>query len=376
MPELLVDSRRAAIVHDFFTADGGAERCAIELAALLPEAPIYTSFFDRQRFGDRIDPARVHTWPLQRWTGGMRHFRSLFPLYAAYFGSLRIPDARLVVSSSIAFAKAVRTAPGAVHVSYIHTPMRYAWDLDTYLSGSSYSLPARLGAHGLRPIMQAWDRRTARRPDVLVANSATVQGRIRRHWRRDVDAVIHPPVAVDEIPLGDRDDGFMLIAARLLAYRRVDLAIEACRSLGRELIIVGEGPERARLEARAGPTVHFLGHVTRERVIDLLRRCHAYLVPGIEDFGIAPVEAMAAGKPVIAFRGGGALETLLDGVTGLYFDDPDARSLARSIQDADSMRFDAVAIRRHAQTYSREAFLERWRELLGGVEGRIGRARR
>ena len=352
-----------AVVHDFFVAEGGGERVAIELARLLSGTTVHTSFFDSARFGDRIDPTRVRTWPIQRLTGPTSHFRAFLPLYPLYFSTLDLRGAGLVVSSSVAFSKAVRTGQRDLHVSYIHTPMRYAWDLDAYLAGSSYSLPSRLAARSIRPALQWWDRKTAGRPDVLVANSATVRERIRRLWGRDAE-VIHPPVDVDEIAPSAEDDGYFLVLARLLAYRRIDLAVEACNRLGRQLIVVGDGPEAGRLRRLGGPTVRFAGHVDRPRAVDLLRRCRACLVPGVEDFGIAPVEAMAAGKPVVAFRAGGATETVVEGITGVFFDAQTPRSLAEAIERLDAQSFDRAAIRANAERFSTAVFRQRWRELF------------
>jgi glycosyltransferase involved in cell wall biosynthesis len=243
--------------------------------------------------------------------------------------------------------------------------MRYAWDLDTYLDGSSWSLPSRVAARTVRPILRRWDVATAKRPDVVVAISTEVQERIARRWGR-ASEVIFPPVDVAAIPVTRTDDGYLLVAARMLAYRRLDLAVIAANRLGRELIVVGDGPERARLEALAGPTVRFEGWVARERLVDLFTRCHAYLVPGIEDFGIAPVEAMAAGKPVVGIRAGGLRDTLLEDVTGVFFDSQEAEALVAAIQRLDEMTFDPSAIRAHAAT----VFRRRWRELLEqlGVE--------
>lgn len=355
--------RSTALVHDFFIQDGGAERCAVELAQLLPGATVHTSFFDAAVFGSRIDPARVRTWPLQRLLGPTRRFRALLPLYPLWFATHRVQAGSLVISSSVAFSKAVRTNSGALHVSYVYTPMRYAWDLDTYLAGSSYGLTARLGAMTARPLLRRWDRATASRPDVVVAISRTVQDRILRLWRRESE-LIYPPVDVDELEVSTRDDGYLLVASRMLAYRRLDLAVQAARLSGRELVLVGDGPERRRLEALAGPGTRFEGHVSRARLLELLAGCSAYLVPGVEDFGIAPVEAMAAGKPVVAYRGGGATETVVEGVTGLFFDRPEPRSLAAAIGDLASGVFDPVACRGRAERFSRDRFVREWRDLL------------
>jgi len=304
-----------ALVHDYFVQDGGGERVAIELSRLLPAAEIYTSFFDAGIFADRIDPSRVHTWPLQgRVT--TRDFRRLVQLYPLYFSALDLRDAQLVVSSSSAFAKAVRTSRRAIHVSYIHTPMRFAYDPAAYFSQSSFGIAARAAGQILRAPLAMWDRRTASQPDVLVANSMTVRQRIREHWGRDAE-IIHPPVSVSEFEVSTRDDGFLLIAARLLGYRRIDVAVRAATAARRQLVIVGDGPERERLESLAGPTVRLTGWLPRPELVDLFARCHAYVVPGEEDFGIAPVEAMAAGKPVVAFARGGAGETVVDGLADL-----------------------------------------------------------
>ncbi|HSW42541.1 MAG TPA: glycosyltransferase [Patescibacteria group bacterium] len=351
------------MVHDFFATDGGGEAVAIEFARLLPHAPVYTSFFDSARFGDRIDPGRVRTWPLQHLRGAERRFRSLLPLYPVWFSLLDLRSQDFVLSSSVAFSKAVRTRRGAVHVSYVYTPMRYAWDLDTYLAGSSYSLPSRLAARTLRPFLRAWDRSTAQRPTHVVAISQTVRDRVRNLWGRDAE-VVYPPVATDEIRLGTVDDGFLLVAARFLAYRRIDLAVAAATALGRELVVVGDGPESARLRASAGPTVRFLGRVDRPTLVDLFARCHAYLVPGVEDFGIAPVEAMAAGKPVIAFRSGGATETVVEGRTGLFFERQEVASLAEAIERLDGLVFAPAVIRARAEEFDSAVFRRSWRHLL------------
>jgi glycosyltransferase involved in cell wall biosynthesis len=358
-----VSHGRAAIVHDFFAAEGGGEAVAIEFARMFPDACVYTSFFNVARFGDRIDPRRVHTWPLQHIPGAEARFRSLLPLYPAWFSRLDLRAHDFVLSSSVAFSKAVRTGRGVVHVSYVYTPMRYAWDLDTYLAGSSLSLPSRLAARTLRPFLRSWDCSTARRPTHLVAISQTVRERIRRLWKRDAE-VIYPPVDVAGIPLSARDDGFLLVAARLLAYRRIDLAVAASTALGRELVVVGDGPERARLGTLAGPTVRFLGHVDRPTLVDLFARCHAYLVPGVEDFGIAPVEAMAAGKPVVAFRAGGAGETVVDGRTGIFFERQEPAALAAAIERLDGLAFSPEVIRARAQEFDTTVFRQAWRELL------------
>lgn len=346
------------------TVEVGGERVGHVIAQqLVPGSDVYTSFFDPAIFGATMDRRRVHTWPLQRLFGGTKRVQPFLPLYPIYFGGMDLRRYDLVLSSSIAFSHAVRTSPRATHVSYVHTPMRYAWDLDTYLDGSSLRLPTRAAARAIRPLLQRWDFGTAGRPDVIIANSQVVAGRIKRVWGRDAE-VIHPPVDASEIRLSDQDDGFLLVAARLLAYRRLDLAVQAATQLGRDLVVVGDGPERKRLQAMAGPSVTFRGWVDRATLIDLFQRCQGYVVPGIEDFGIAPVEAMAAGKPVIGFRGGGVAETVLDGQTGVFFDTQDLTSAVEAMNRFDAMEFDRGVIRARALEFDTPVFLARWRDLL------------
>jgi len=349
-----VERGGAAIVHDYFVQDGGAERVAIELCRLLPDAPVYTTFFDAAVFGDRIDPARVHTWPLAGRFDG-RRFRALLALYPAYFSALDLRRYELVVSSSSAFAKAIRTSRRGLHVAYVHSTMRFAWQFADYERGSSFGRPARLAGRALSGPLRTWDRRTSVRPDQLVANSRAVRERIRRYWGRDAE-IVHPPVDVNELRPSSVDEGYLLIAARLLAYRRVDLAVDAANATGRRLVIAGDGPERAALERRAGATVRFEGHVPRAQLIELFERCHAYLVPGEEDFGIAPVEAMAAGKPVIALDRGGASESVVDGVSGVLFADQSAAGLAAALARLDSLDLDPRRIRSRAEEFSSDRF--------------------
>ena len=353
----------AAFVQDWLTIEGGAERVALELIRLIPAADIHTTFFDPNLFDGAIDGRRVRRWGLQRVFGPTRRVRPFLPLYPRYFSHLDLTAYDLVVSGSIAFTHAVRTSPGATHISYVYTPMRYAWDLDTYLTGSSLPLPARIAAKTLQPMLQRWDRATAGRPNVVVGISNVVAERIRTLWGRDAE-VIYPPVDTSEITQSTRDDGYLLVAARMLAYRRLDLAIEAATRLGRDLVVVGDGPERRRLEAMAGPTVKFRGWVDRAALVDLFGRCHAYVVPGIEDFGIAPIEAMAAGKPVIGFRGGGVAETVLDGSTGVLFDAQSVAATVDAIERLETLALDPERIRARALEFDTAVFLDRWRSLF------------
>jgi glycosyltransferase involved in cell wall biosynthesis len=352
-----------ALVPDWLVAEAGAESVNVEFLRLLPTAKIYTTFAEPGLFDGVFDERQPRTWPLQRFAPARSRYRAFLPLYPVWFTMLDLRRCDLVLSSSIAFSHAVRTSPRAMHISYVYTPLRYAWDLDRYLDRSSLSLPSRIAARTIRPLLKRWDVATAGRPDYIVAISRAVQERIKRHWGRESE-VIYPPVDVEAIPVSDRDDGFLLVAARLLSYRRIDLAVEAANRLGRELVVVGDGPERARLESMAGPTVRFLGRIDRPTVVDLFGRCHAYLVPGIEDFGIAPVEAMAAGKPVVGINAGGVPETVIDGCTGVLFESQTVDDLAAAIDRLDTLTIDPAVCRARAEEFAIAVFHARWRDLF------------
>ncbi len=355
-----------ALAHDYFVQDGGAERVAVELARMFPDAPVHTTFFEHERFGGRIDPRRVRSWRLAGRVAPSPWFRPLLPAYVAHFSGLRVPAARLVISNSSTFARGVRAQPPAIHVAYVHSPLRFAWDVDGYLARSSFPVVARIALRGAAPSLRRWDRFVGRRADVVVTNSRHIQGRILQTWRRD-SVVIHPPVSVAPLAVSTAVDDFYLVATRLLAYKRVDLAVRAAALLGRPLIVVGDGPERSRLERLAGPATRFLGHIDQAKLEDLQRRCRALLVPAAEDFGMAAVEAMAVGRPVVALAAGGALETVVDGETGVLFEDETPRGMAAAIERLESMALDPYAARERALQFDVTVFHRRWGQLLEGL---------
>lgn len=352
---------RAAVVQDWFFTPGGSEQVAFELGRMLPTSDVYTSFADRRSAGAL--GRRLHTWPLQRIAGPTRRYRAFLPLYPLWFQRLDLRNYDLVVSSCNAYAKAVRTRPGATHLAYIHTPMRYAWDRERYLAASSLPWLARAAAGVLHPWLRRWDYRMARRPDVLIANSTAVRDRMRDFWDLDAD-VIFPPVDVNDFPMSKADDGYLLVVSRLHAYRRLDLLVRAATALGRWTIVVGDGPELASLRSIAGPNIEFVGFKDRAGVRDYVSRCSAYVVPGDEAFGIAPVEAMAAGKPVVAFRAGGVLDTVVDGVNGVFFEQQTTAALIDAIEHLDGITFDPVAISASAKRFSAEAFRAKFVQLF------------
>lgn len=350
---------RIALVHDWLTGMRGGEKCLEVLCELYPGAPIHTLVAYPEKVSETIRRHEIRSSFLQKLPGAERRYRSFLPLFPAAIQRFDFRDFDLILSSSHAVAKGVRVPPHALHISYVHTPMRYIWDMfDQYFNratvGSVQLALIRLVAARLRK----WDVRTADRVHHFIANSRYVAERIRRIYGRE-STVIYPPVDVGRFSLSDRNDGGFLVVSALVPYKRVDLAVEAATREQLPLRVIGDGPERNRLEAMAGPTVRFEGWVDDAAIERAYASCQALLFPGEEDFGIVPVEAMACGKPVIAFGRGGAMETVIDGLSGLHFPEQTAASLAEAIGRFAGRRFDAAAIRSHAETFDRAIYRDR-----------------
>ncbi len=367
---------RVALVHDYLNQWGGAERVLEELCAVWPEAPIFTSIYDRERMPAAYREWRIHTSFMQHLPGVLRHHQPYLPLYPVAFSRLDLRGYDVIVSSSSAFAKNVVPAPGALHICYCHSPMRFAWNADDYARRERMGLGVRALLQPPLGLLRRWDRRGTRRVNHLIANSATVAARIGRYYGREA-VVIHPPVQTAVPPATGEPEDFYLVVTRLVPYKRLDIVVEAFNRLGLPLRIVGQGRDRAALERAAGPNIRFLGFVSDEEKNDLYARCRATIFPAEDDFGIAQVEAQAVGRPVIALRAGGATETVLDGVTGVFFDEQTPEALMAAVQRLAAGHFDPATIRAHAQTFDvavfRRAIAEYvegcWREHLGEVDG-------
>jgi glycosyltransferase involved in cell wall biosynthesis len=294
------------------------------------------------------------------------YYRLYFMLYPLAVRSLNLSGYDLVISSSSGYAKGVRTDRDAIHVCYCHTPMRWAWSFDSYSARETMSAAKRLLLPPMIAALRRWDKGASRFPDHFVANSKTVAERIERAYGRTAE-VIHPPIDVNRFHCSDEQEDYYLVLARLISYKRLDLAIEACSKLGRRLMVIGDGPDRARLIAKAGPTVTFLNRLCDAEVEHYAARCRALIFPGEEDFGMAPLEIAAAGRPTIAYRAGGAVETIVDGVTGVFFDRQEADSLAEAILRFEKQEWSAQALRRHAESFGIDVFQARFRQFLAKV---------
>jgi glycosyltransferase involved in cell wall biosynthesis len=355
---------RVALVHDYLNQRGGAERVLGVLHRMFPEAPIFTSVLDRATLWPELRSADIRPSWMQRLPGIQRHFKKYVLLYPLVFERLDLSGFDLVISSSSAFAKAARAPRGGVHVCYCHTPARFLWDYDQYVEREDFGRTVRAALPWAIRTLQRWDLRTAARPNLYVANSSIVADRIRRIYGRQA-TVVPPPVDVARFPEAPAEtEDYYLVLSRLNTYKRIHLAVEAFNKLGRRLLIVGDGPHRPALERMAGPTVRFLGHVGDEEVTRLLMRCRALIFPGEEDFGITVLEANAAGRPVVAYQGGGALDSVEPGVTGVFFSEPSPDSLAEAVVRSGRVAWDRDVLRRHACRFDAAAFQERMNAVL------------
>lgn len=335
------------------------------IAAAFPGAPVYTSLYDSRKTGDLVAGHPVRTSALAKLPLSNRYFRALAPFYPRAFEAFDFSEYDTIVSSTTSWAKGIRVPPGAVHVCYINTVSRFLFAYDEYVGGFGMRQLAR-------PLVKrivAWDRIASTRPTAYVANSRNVAARIKEYYGRDA-LVLHCPVDVDRFTPGAGEGGYFFIASRLLPYKRIDLAIRACAIANVKLLVAGTGPAEQALRALArGTTTTMLGFVSDAELNRLLGNATAALLPGEEDFGLVPLEAAAAGRPAIAYRAGGALETVRPGVTGEFFEERDPQSLAAVLRAFDATRYDAGALRAHALDFSPEKFKTALRALVAGVRG-------
>jgi glycosyltransferase involved in cell wall biosynthesis len=351
-PTIHDPSERVTLVHDYLLVMRGAERTFAAMAELYPQAPVFTLLYDEQGTDRRFAGHAITTSPLQRLGVRQSGFRNLLALYPWAIGRLRLPPSEIVLSSSSAFAHGVRAPEGAVHVCYCYTPFRYAWyEQDRAL--------AETGAP-LRPLLRSvlrrtreWDLAASRRVDRYIAISELSRERIKRFYGRDA-AVVHPPVETHRFAPGTPGDSLLLVS-ELVRHKRVDVALEAARRAHAPIRVVGSGPELAAL-GEAFPEAEFLGRVGDRALAELFAQARAVLVPSVEEFGITAVEAQAAGRPVIAAAAGGALETVLDGETGLLVRPDDVEAFAQAIARIDRLDFDPARTALNAERFSVAAF--------------------
>jgi glycosyltransferase involved in cell wall biosynthesis len=345
---------RVAVVHDWLTVPGGSEQVLVELLEMFPHAELFTSVYDPAPWPPVITERRVHASALSRIPGAAANYQLLLPLMNAAFARFDLSGFDLVVSSSHACAKNVRVPVGVPHVCYCHTPMRYAWD-EGFLRGE-VGPAVRLAARPLLAWLRHQDRAGAGGVDAFVANSQHVAERIERYWGRTA-RIVHPPVDVEHyLGLRREPEDYYLVFGRVVPYKRVDLAVAACTALGRRLVVAGDGRALDALRPLAGAGIELRGRVDAAERDRLFAGARALLFPGEEDFGIVPVEAQAAGAPVIAYGVGGARETVIDGRTGVLFAEQTRDSLAGALERFEGLALEPEQMRAHARGFGRERF--------------------
>jgi glycosyltransferase involved in cell wall biosynthesis len=357
---------KVAIVHDFLTQRGGAEKVVEVLHDMFPQAPVYTSVYDAHAMPAAYRDWDIRTSFIQRFLVGPALYRAALLLYPMAFESFDLSGYDLVISSSSSFAKGVLTRPETVHVCYTHTPMRYAWQMRGYVENERLSRVARAILAPSLHYLRTWDAVAASRVDHYIANSSVVAERIRKYYRRE-SHIICPPVETTRFKPRSEASDYYVVVSRLIPYKRLDLAVSAFSHLGLPLKVVGTGRQAQALRRLAGPTIEFMGFVDDGALPELVAGAKALVMPGEEDFGIAPVEANACGRPVIAYAAGGALDSQVDGVTGVLFNQPTVESLCAAIKRFEASRFDSEAIRRNAQSFDKAVFRQRISEFLETV---------
>lgn len=358
---------KLVLAHDYLIQMGGAERVVAAMHERFPEAPILTSAVRCDGLWKEFHRADIRTSWMQHlpFIQDPSHFKKYAPLYPFAFRSFNKVDADVAWISASTFAKYLRLPPETRTVCYLHNTTRFLWQTENYMD---YVPGTRFLNGALRPILprlRKMDREAAGRMSVLVANSRNVQERIKRCYGLD-SLVIHPPVETSRFHVSDREEGYYLIVSRLLGYKNVQLPVRAFSRTRQRLVVVGDGPFRPQLEEMAGPSVTFCGRIEDAKIHEHYSKCRGLILPGEEDFGITPVEAMACGKPVVALAKGGALETVVEGVTGVFFREATEEAFLDAVERLEGATWNRDVIRKRALLFSKETFLEKTTRLLFG----------
>jgi len=357
---------RIALFQDYLAQYGGAERVTEAIHQALPTADLHTTLSVPEKMSHYLRHVETRTTWMQHLPAKAKLYRHYFLLYPFAVESAQLKDYDVVISSCCGYAKGVVKGPKAVHVCYCHNPMRWVWRFPEYMAREAFSAPTQFMLQKVIQGLKRWELKAARRPDYFIANSHIVARRLKTAFGVDAE-VIEPPIETSRFWISKRIEDYYLVLSRLVSYKRIDLAVQACTRTGRRLMIIGDGPDRERLKAIAGPTVTFLGRLPDLEVTRYASRCRALIFPGEEDFGMAPLEINAAGRPVVAYGAGGATETVIEQVNGILFREQTVESLIEALERSEIRRWDPVSIRRIAQRYDIHLFQERLLEFLSKV---------
>jgi len=354
---------RIALFQDYLAQNGGAERVTEAIHRTLPQAELHTTMAVPERLSSYLGSLDIATTWMQSLPAKAKLYRHYFLLYPFAIESADLKGYDLILSSCCGYAKGVRRGERAVHVCYCHNLMRWVWRFPQYMRQENFSRPLKAALRLMVEGLKQWEMRAARRPDYYIANSHIVAQRLKAAFGVEA-TVIEPPIDTSRFRVSRNIEDYYLILSRLNAYKRIDLAVEACTLTGRKLVVIGDGPDRDRLKAMAGPNVSFLGRQSDAAVSRYASHCRALIFPGEEDFGMAPLEVNAAGRPVVAFAAGGATETVSEGMNGVLFDTQNVDSLIQGLERLEAQSWDSAAIRRNAHRYDIEVFRDRLLDYL------------
>jgi glycosyltransferase involved in cell wall biosynthesis len=362
---------KVAIVHDWLTGKRGGEKVLEVFGELYPEAPIFTLLYNPGTISEALASHQIHTSFIDKLPFKKNSYRQFLPLFPAAIEQFNLKEYDLVLSSSHCVAKGIIPSPNSLHISYLHTPMRYVWDMyHEYFGAGQVGKLSRMLIPFFASYLRSWDVSSSNRVDWFLANSQHVANRIKKYYRREAH-VLYPPVETSLFKVNSSHENFDLIVSALVPYKRVDLAIQAYNMLERKLVIIGDGPEKRDLQKTAGPQIEFLNWQPHQVLIECYSKCRQLIFPGEEDFGIVPVEAMSCGKPVIAYARGGALETIINADnsegkkgTGLYFYHQTPEDLMDAVQKSNSIEWDSDFIYQQAKKFDREKFKKNLKEFI------------
>ncbi len=355
-----------ALFQDYLAQNGGAERVTEAIHQAVPEAELHTTMAVPERLSPYLKKLEVQTTWMQSLPAKSKLYRHYFLLYPFAVESTHLQQYDLIISSCCGYAKGVRRGEGSIHVCYCHNPMRWVWRFPEYMARERFNPVTRYLLQLMVQGLKQWEMRAASRPDYFIANSHIVARRLKSAFGVEA-TVIEPPIDTSRFRISRDTSDYYLVLSRLNAYKRIDLAIEACTRMGRRLFVIGDGPDRERLKALAGPTVTFLGRQPDAEVNRYASRCRALIFPGEEDFGMAPLEINAAGRPVIAYGAGGATETVIEDMNGVFFREQSTASLMDAMRRFENETWNPLAIRRHAQRFDIHVFQERLLDFLNQV---------
>ena len=356
---------KVALAHDWLNQNGGAEDVLEALVEMYADSPIFTSLYAPDRLPPHYRNRDIRALWSDRLPAIRRRHQAYLPVYPLAWSSLNLDGYDVILSNKSGFCHGLRAASDGLHICYCLTPTRYIWQLEHYLAGESMGAMAKAMARPLARLLRGWDYRAAQRVTHFIAISRAIQRRIKRYYNRD-SHIIYPPVDSSRFqpaPQTEVEDYF-LVVSRLIPYKRIDLAVRAASELGVKLKVAGSGRDITRLRSLAGESVEFLGYVPDDELPGLMAKCKAFVFPGLEDFGITTVQAACAGRPVIAFKGGGALDTVVEGVTGAYFERQDVESLKREMRDFDTAMYEPGRIRAHALRFDVGVFKREMRAFV------------